>query len=522
MDRPAALVLMKVYRRRCALPVVILLAIVAATPGCNFWQKSAKVIPPPPPAPRLSPPPPPEIQPGIDARTPVIITTSLREAAFTPETTALLDRAEAHFRAGKQFFNDGDAEGAREQFDLAIDVLLDAPADAWDRYRVSEKCEELVEAIYAYNIEGLDTGFEEKAFAESPLDGVLAATFPVDPSIELDVHTELKLPVSELPIEVNDAVMHYIRYFQTQRGREVLADRLQRQGRYRDMILRILAEEGIPQELISLAMAESGFKPRAVSRKRATGMWQFMRLRAREYGLKRTRDYDDRLDPEKATRAAARHLRDLYERLGGWYLAMAAYNGGPGRVLRAVRRTGYADFWEFYYRKALPRETRNHVPIILAMAIMSKSPGEYGLEDIEPDPRLEYNTLTMNARTHLGLIADILGQPLDELRELNPALLGDFVPAGYTVHVPEGTGVFVTAALETVPPGRRASWRVHRVGHGDTIEGIARMYRTTEESIAGANGGELWNPHAGDLLLVPVSYSQVRKGASTGKKGAAD
>ena len=159
------------------------------------------------------------------------------------------------------------------------------------------------------------------------------------------------------------------------------------------MIQRILDEEGVPQELIHLAQAESGFIPRAMSSKAAGGMWQFVKFRGQEYGLTQTKYTDERMDPEKATRAAARHLHDLYNQFGDWYLAIAAYNCGPGAVQRAVERTGYADFWELRRRAVLPAETTNYVPIILAMTIMEKNAAEYGLTGIQFDPPIEYDTV---------------------------------------------------------------------------------------------------------------------------------
>jgi len=438
---------------------------------------------------------------------PEFATAALAEASYTEATTAILSEAEERFQTGRIYYEQGDAENARRCFDEAIDVLLDAPADAWDRYRVAEKAEALTLAIHAHEVEGLGSGTSRIGFEDPPLDDVMSATFPIDPSLELDIHAELRLPVSELPLEINEPVLRFVNYFQTEEGRKVLVEGLERQGRYRAMIQRILDEEGIPQELIFLAQAESGFKARALSRKLATGMWQFMQLPGRAYGLNRTQDYDDRLDPEKATRAAARYLRELYERHGDWYLAMAAYNAGPSRVDQAVRYTGYADFWEFYYRKALPLETRNYVPIILAMVIMAKDPAEYGLETVVPAAPLEYNTITVTGRTHLGLIADTLELSLEDVRDLNPAILRDVAPDGYEVHVPKGTANRVLSALDAVPSGRRDSWRMHRVMAGETLDSIAEIYHTSPESIAMANGGVLREPEAGDLVVIPVSYS---------------
>ena len=172
----------------------------------------------------------------------------------------------------------------------------------------------------------------------------------------------------------------------------------QRAGQYKAMIQRVLAEEGVPQELIYLAQAESGFLPRAVSYAAAGGMWQFIQSRGNQYGLEQTAYSDDRYDPEKATRAAARHLNDLYAEFGDWYLAIGAYNCGPGGIERAIERTGYADFWELRARGALPAETKNYVPIILAMTIMGKNAKEYGLDDVTPESPVEYDTVEMSAR----------------------------------------------------------------------------------------------------------------------------
>ncbi len=502
-------------RGRELLRFVWLPALLAAAVSCGSaggGRSAARVVPPAPAPPLDAELPPPVLRPAFrPTQPPRLLREAFQSALNTPEIDAAIEEAERSFDTGKELVEKGDFDSARAAFDRAIDVLLDAPPEAHDRHRAEARLLELASAICAFDLDGAVT---EPGFDTAPMDEVLRATFPVDPNIELDVTGELKLPVSELPLEVNREVMKYIRYFSSAKGRKRLVNGLRRMGRYQAMIRRILDEEGAPPELIYLAQAESGFLPRALSRKRAAGMWQFMKLRGRQYGLEITSHYDDRLDPEKATRAAARHLRDLYERLGDWYLAMAAYNAGPGRIDQAVRRTGYADFWELSRRGVLPRETRNYVPIILATIIMANNPGEYGLEGIVPDPPAAYNTIEVTAATHLGLIADILGRPLSEIRELNPAILKDIAPAGYQVHVPKGTASFVLTSLETVPAQYRASWRVHRVGFGDTLAEIARLYQTTAERLVEANGGAPGVPEPGDLLLVPVSYTSARAAAN--------
>src|SRR5204862_2204230 len=180
------------------------------------------------------------------------------------------------------------------------------------------------------------------------------------------------------------AVVSFIKFFSSPKGQRILLGGMQRSGKYKAMIERILAEEGLPEELIFLAQADSGFQPRAVSNKACVGIWQFAQFRGREYGLNQTPSTDDRMDPEKATRAAARHLHDLYEHFGDWYLAMAAYNCGPGCVDKAVQRTGYADFFRLAELRALPRETMNYVPLIVAMTIVAKNANDYGLGEIDP------------------------------------------------------------------------------------------------------------------------------------------
>jgi len=223
---------------------------------------------------------------------------------------------------------------------------------------------------------------------------------------------------------------------------------------------------------------------------------------------------DDRLDPEKATRAAAHHLHDLYAMFGDWYLAMAAYNCGPGCVQRAVERTGYADFWELRRLNALPHETANYVPLILAMTIMSKNPKDYDLDNLEFDRPVEYETMDLETPTSLALVADAAERPISEIQDLNPALLKLIAPAGYQLRVPKGTLPTVMTALDIVPSNHRADWRIHRVAAGETLAEIAHRYSTPLASLASANQRSTAGaPEAGDLMVVPVSFSFSRASA---------
>src|SRR6266516_4657645 len=283
-------------------------------------------------------------------------------------------------------------------------------------------------------------GFTEQKAEPAPIDEANGVTFPVDPKIKAQAEVEVQATRSDLPLMLTDPVAGYINYFST-RGRSTLEHALIRGGRYQDMIQKVLRQEGVPQELIFLAQAESGFHPLAVSRVGARGMWQFMGSRARGYGLQRSWWVDERQDPEKATHAAARHLKDLYNQFGDWYLAMAAYNSGPGTVQQAVRRTGYADFWELYRRNVLPKETRNYVPIILAVTIMTKNPSQYGLDQVAMERPDDYDTVTLDYPVDLRLVGDCIGSTSSDLQDMNPGLLRLSTPrtGSFQLHIPAGT-----------------------------------------------------------------------------------
>ncbi len=421
----------------------------------------------------------------------------------------LIQQAEERFRSGRNFYKEGDFEAARGEFDSAISLMLQASDNPTDRALYSSRLEDMIDAIHRDDLSGMGAAAQEEVpgFDKAPLDDIVNTTFPVDPRIKDKVQSEVKLTTSALPLVVNDTVLSYINYFNG-RGHKTIEAGMEREGKYQAMVSRILAEEGIPQELIHLAQAESGFLPRAVSRAAAEGMWQFVKFRGNQYGLMQTPYSDDRLDPEKATRAAAHHLHDLYNEFGDWYLAIAAYNCGPGAIERAVERTGYADFWELRDRGVLPKETTNYVPIILAMTIMAKNAPEYGLDQIVPDAPVEYDTITTESPTNLALIADLTDTSVPELLQLNPALLRSLAPANFEIRVPKGTGQQVSAALELIPAERRASWRSHRFEQGETLSSVARLFNVSANQIATVNDLKD-DPAPGDRLMIPVAYHET-------------
>jgi membrane-bound lytic murein transglycosylase D len=259
----------------------------------------------------------------------------------------------------------------------------------------------------------------------------------------------------------------------------------------------------VPQELIFLAQAESAFQPRAISRALCVGIWQFERFTGHLYNLGQSPNVDDRMDPEKATRAASRLLHDLYLHFGDWYLAMAAYNCGQACVDRAVARTGYADFWELRRLNVLPRETANYVPAILAMTIVAKNATAYGLEDIVPEAPVEYEMIELPTPTHLALVAAAVDRPVSELKDLNPSLLKFVAPAGFTLKIPKDSRAQVEEAFQVVPAAHRDAWRVHRVESGDTVSSLAKKYTTTASLISANNHDDL--PEPGRLAAIPMA-----------------
>jgi membrane-bound lytic murein transglycosylase D len=434
-----------------------------------------------------------------------------RNMVTSPEADACLQRSLRHLSDGRMAYFEGNLTVARREFDLAIQVLLEAPDSLPDRRRIERRLEEVSDLIYRFDTEKMGAGesSDSVTFDKAPIDEISHMTFEVDPGLAPQVTHEVQQTQSGIPLEMTDPVLSYIHYFSTDRGRAVLRNGLQRAGRYKPMIQRILAEEGVPQELIYLAQAESGFLARAVSNKQAVGMWQFIAGTGARYDLVRTSTFDERMDPEKATRAAARHLRELYGRYGDWYLALAAYNCGAGNVDKAVERTGYADYWELLKRNALPKETANYVPIIVAMTIVAKNPKDYGLDNYEEESPAEWDSIQLEAPTNLELIADAARQPVSVIRDLNPALLRNVAPAGLSIHVPKGAAESTSADLATVPAANRNAWRLHRVVSGETLASVAALYHSSVQLIATANRGLLGTLEAGERLLIPAAFHEV-------------
>ncbi len=421
---------------------------------------------------------------------------------------AVIAKVEKEYQTGQANYAAGHLEAARENFDRAFNLLLEANLDIRADDRLQREFDKLIDGTHDLELQALKQGdgFTEQKSEPAPIEEANDVTFPVDPNIKAKAEAELKQTHSDLPLVMNDAVASYINYFSS-RGKGTVERALTRAGRYREMISGILKQEGVPQDLIYLAQAESGFEPFALSRAGARGMWQFMASRASGYGLERNWWLDERQDPEKSTRAAARHLKDLHNQFGDWYLAMAAYNSGPGNVQHAVQRTGYADFWQLYKRGVLPKETRNYVPIIVAVTIMAKNPSQYGLEEVRPDPPLQADRVTISYPVDLRLVAECVDTSVTTLQELNPSLLRLTTPRDRTfdLALPAGTKQKYETAIAAIPQDMRVWWRYHKVQPGDSLAAIARKYRTTSRAIVEANSLDGQELQAESKLIIPVT-----------------
>ena len=420
----------------------------------------------------------------------------------------LIKQVEDAYSKGEADYRRGQLPEAKAQFDRAVDLMLSSGIDIRADAQLQEEFNRIVDAVNGLEMEALKegNGFAPKV-EPSPADVASDVTFEVDPNIVAKARTELATTKSDLPLVVNDYVAIYINFFaNSQRGHNTLLHSFQRAGRYKAMIERVMAEEGVPHDLIYLAVAESGFQPRAMNgRSGAGGMWQFMPHG--NYGLTRNGYVDERFDPEKSTRAYARYMKYIYNQLGDWYLSMAAYDWGAGNVQRAVQKTGYADYWELYRRNNLPGETKSYVPEILAAIIIANNPTQYGFDDITLDPPVLTDTVTINYSVDLRLVSDLVGAPTDELLALNPSLLQFVTPpdTSFDLHLPAGTASVFAQRVAGIPEPKRNSWRYHRVVAEDTLASVARTYHVATAELAAANQLDEKDSIEGvEALVVPV------------------
>jgi membrane-bound lytic murein transglycosylase D len=484
---------------RLLMPGSLLLALPLV--GCPSQQESASTAEP---SQAMAP-----ALPAAPAPKPAAPATPAQPTAQEQRIRVLIAQVEAAYTRGDADYRKGQLAEAKSEFDRAVDLMLASGVDIKSNAQLQDEFDKIIDQVNGLEMEALKqgNGFVPKEEI-TPAEAASDVTFAVDPNLVAKATAELATTKSDLPLMMNNYVAAFINFFAyTQKGHNTLLHSFQRSGLYRGMIQRVLADEGVPQDLIYLAVAESAFQPRAIDRKsRAGGMWQFMPTG--NYGLERNVYVDERFDPEKSTRAYARYIKFLYNQLGDWYLAMAAYDHGAGNIQRAVQRTGYADFWELYKRHELPVETQNYVPEILAAIIIANNPHQYGFDDITLDPPILTDTVNIDYAIDLRLVSDLVGAPIDEIEALNPSLLRMTTPPDtpFDLHLPAGAATLFQDRVALIPEGHRGSWRYHAVASGDTLESVAQEYRVPVSELAAANQLSATGGISGvEALVVPVA-----------------
>ena len=424
--------------------------------------------------------------------------------------TVLIAESDRHFEAGTKELALGHLERAKAEFDRALDVLLESPDGVRANPKLLAHFNRLVDRISVLEQAALATGdgFSETKTEPAAIDTLLAvespASTPPKPATAEAVQTD---PTThDIPIPTNDKVLRYVELFQG-RLREFLTEGLSRGVQYLPMIQATFRAEGLPLDLAYIPLIESAFKPSALSRAKARGVWQFMRGTALENGLKADWYVDERADPVKATQAAAKYLKTLFNMFEDWHLAMASYNGGPGRVKRALTRSRKNDFWQLAASsRYLPRETRDYVPMILAAVIIAKNPAQYGFE-IVPMAPTPTESVTVPPALDLRRVAEWAEVPIDEIQRLNPEFRRWTTPVKsgeYTVKVPEGTADRVREGLGAAEPAQLNAMQFHTVKRGETIATIARKLKVNRVDLAEANYlRSTAKLQAGQKLIIP-------------------
>ncbi len=484
--------------------------------GCG-----SRVAPAPPPAP---PPPPAGPQPlsvgsfGGPAGTAVPV--------VQDRLAGILATVDAEFEAGRAAWEQDKFDTAREHFDRAVNTLINLPDGARSDPRLSRALTTLIDRITAIELAGIRSGagVAETKTEPAAIDELLSLAAVDRPSAAATtretVAADLERTPHDLPIPMHPKVLSYVELFQG-RLRDFMQQGLERAQPYLPMITRVFKEEGVPLDLIYLPLVESAFKTNALSRASARGMWQFMPGTGREHDLEQTWFVDERSDPEQATVAAARYLKTLNGMFDGdWHFAMASYNAGPGRLQGAVRRSKKSDYWQIIAStRYLPRETREYVPMVLAAIIIAKNPELYGFK-VDPATPLVYETVTIPDALALETIAEWAEVPVEQLRELNPALRRGVTPfkASYDLKVPVGVAATVQAKVAT--HSEFLPYRFHIVKPGETLASIARKYGVTSTQLREMNELRTSRVKARQEIRIPLSTRPAATSTSAAAKAA--
>ncbi len=466
--------------------------------------------------------------------------------------TQIIARAEDHYRKGKLNLEDSKRNEARQEFDRAVDAILESGFDVRASQKLQTYYLELVERIYreevpnqqpvapstatttlvAQNTQQQEAsktpapsqiGFRDQKFEPSPLDELSKLVLNPDETTFTNKDAE-DLEAAKKNVNfaftLNPLIQGYINYYQG-RGRTTMEGGLRRSGQFMKLARKIFAEEGVPLDVTWLGQVESAWKVKAVSWASASGLWQFVPATGRRFGLRQNAYLDERNSIEQSTRASARYLKWLADRYNGnWELAMAAYNTGEGNIDRAIARAGSRNFWMIY--PYIAQETRNYVPNILAVILIAKNPEKYGFKGIKADSPWSYDVVRVPTATSLQLVADATDSSLDSIRSLNPELKRDITPRGdtYDVRVPAGRSKQFASLLQRITPERRETARIISVAPGEDLQSVANRTGVNVAQLQAMNSGV--DMKSTTKLIVPNGNVRLTKWVrATATPGAA-
>ncbi len=509
--------------------------------SCGSSREVVAPLPAPPPAVAAassgtaSPAPAPSL-PAAEptAKTPAV----LSEEEVQRKADQLLKRVEALSAQAQNKLKNEQLPQAKVDFETALDLILSSGIDLRNHRQLKKNFDEVFNFLYQLEAQmpaengtaeaqiaekGQAVGNEGKEETDQEVNGEQALEpaaideleelnlFPItiEPDLRARVVEDIANTHYDIPVVVNEEVLRWLEYFKT-KGRRIVELGLRRIGLYRDMIHSVLAEAGLPKDLIYLAQQESMFKPLALSRSRARGMWQFIAGTGKLYGLRQDIWVDEKLDPEKSTRAAARHIQKLYQMFGDWYLTMAAYNAGEGRIQRIIEKTGLTNFWDLADRKLLRQQTATYVPSILAFMIIGKHPEKYDFS-IEPLEPIQTQKVTVPSPVDLSAVAVSLGMPLQRIQELNPELRRKVTPPNqktYQLNVHLEITAEQAEKLASLPLAKKTLMVLETQGHhkvqpGDSLWTIARHHGVSVDALKEANHLTSNRLKIGQQLTIP-------------------